>query len=99
MAISQRPNPANITMGRTRKPPFPGAMGISKNADKFVPQLTVRVPIVPAQLRNDAGIIGAAIVAAEAAGVAGAAAAAPEAGRIIDGPQIPLPPRSSERLP
>ena len=72
--------------------------GVSKNADKFVPQLTVRVPIVPAQLRNDAGIIGAAIVAAEAAGVAGAAAA-PEAGRIIDGPQIPLPPRSSERLP
>ncbi len=39
--------------------------GVSKNADKFVPQLTVRVPIVPAQLRNDAGIIGAAIVAAE----------------------------------
>ena len=78
--------------------------GVSKNADKFVPLLTVRMPIVPAQLRNDAGIIGAAIVAAEAAGAAGAAGsagatAAPEAGRIIDGPQTPLTPRSSERLP
>jgi polyphosphate glucokinase len=41
--------------------------GVSKSADKFVPRLTVRCPVVPAQLRNDAGIIGAAIVAAEAA--------------------------------
>ena len=40
--------------------------GVSKNADKFVPRLTVRCPVVPALLRNDAGIIGAAIVAAEA---------------------------------
>ena len=40
--------------------------GVSKNADKFLPRLTVRCPVVPAQLRNDAGIIGAAIVAAEA---------------------------------
>ena len=39
--------------------------GVSKNADKFIPRLTVRCPVVPAQLRNDAGIIGAAIVAAE----------------------------------
>jgi len=39
--------------------------GVSKNADKFVPKLTVRTPVVPAQLRNDAGIIGAAIVAVE----------------------------------
>ena len=39
--------------------------GVSKNADKFVPRLTVRCTVVPAQLRNDAGIIGAAIVAAE----------------------------------
>lgn len=37
--------------------------GVSKNADKFIPRLTVRCPVVPAQLRNDAGIIGAAIVA------------------------------------
>ena len=40
--------------------------GVSKNADKFVPRLTVRCQVVPAVLRNDAGIIGAAIVAAEA---------------------------------
>jgi len=40
--------------------------GVSKNADRFIPRLTVRCPVVPAQLRNDAGIIGAAIVAAEA---------------------------------
>jgi polyphosphate glucokinase len=39
--------------------------GVSKNADKFVPRLTVRTPVVPAQLRNDAGIVGAAIVAVE----------------------------------
>jgi polyphosphate glucokinase len=39
--------------------------GVSKNADKFVPRLTVRTPVVPAQLRNDAGIIGAAIVAVD----------------------------------
>jgi polyphosphate glucokinase len=39
--------------------------GVSKNADKFVPRLTARTPVVPAQLRNDAGIIGAAIVAVD----------------------------------
>ena len=39
--------------------------GVSKNADKFIPRLTTRTPVVPAELRNDAGIIGAAIVAAE----------------------------------
>jgi len=39
--------------------------GVSKNADRFLPRLTVRCPVVPAELRNDAGIIGAAIVAAE----------------------------------
>jgi polyphosphate glucokinase len=41
--------------------------GVSKNADKFLPRLTTRCPVVAAQLRNDAGIIGAAIVAAESA--------------------------------
>jgi polyphosphate glucokinase len=39
--------------------------GVSKNADKFIPRLTVRTPVVPAELRNDAGIVGAAIVAVE----------------------------------
>lgn len=39
--------------------------GVSKNADKFIPRLTLRTPVVPAELRNDAGIIGAAAVAVE----------------------------------
>jgi polyphosphate glucokinase len=39
--------------------------GVSKIGDKFIPRLNRRTPIVAAQLRNDAGIIGAAIVAAE----------------------------------
>ena len=39
--------------------------GVSKNADKFIPRLNRRSPVVAAELRNDAGIIGAAIVAAE----------------------------------
>jgi polyphosphate glucokinase len=39
--------------------------GISKNGDKFIPRLSRRTPIVAASLRNDAGIIGAAVVAAE----------------------------------
>lgn len=34
--------------------------GVSKKADKFLPLLHLRAPVVPAQLRNDAGIIGAA---------------------------------------
>jgi polyphosphate glucokinase len=42
--------------------------GVSKNADKFIPRLTVRCPVVPAQLRNDAGVVGAAIVAIEGIG-------------------------------
>jgi polyphosphate glucokinase len=40
--------------------------GVSKNADRFIPRLTTRATVVPAGLRNDAGIIGAAIIAAEA---------------------------------
>ena len=34
--------------------------GISKKADKFLPLLDLRAKIVPAELRNQAGIIGAA---------------------------------------
>jgi polyphosphate glucokinase len=48
--------------------------GVSKQSDKFIPRLTVRCPVVAATLRNDAGIIGAAIVATE--GVADGAARA-----------------------
>lgn len=39
--------------------------GISKKADKFLPLLHLRAPIVAAQLRNEAGIIGAAVLADE----------------------------------
>jgi polyphosphate glucokinase len=38
--------------------------GVSKEADQFLPLLNLRTPIVPAQLRNKAGIIGAAYLAA-----------------------------------
>jgi polyphosphate glucokinase len=34
--------------------------GISRDSDEFLPHLRLRAPIVPAQLRNRAGIIGAA---------------------------------------
>jgi polyphosphate glucokinase len=40
--------------------------GVSKNAEKFVPLIEVDTPIVPATLRNSAGIIGAALLAREA---------------------------------
>ncbi len=39
--------------------------GVSKNGDKFIPNLKRRTPVVAAELRNDAGIVGAAVVAAE----------------------------------
>jgi polyphosphate glucokinase len=34
--------------------------GVSKKSEKFLPRITLRTEIVPAQLLNDAGIIGAA---------------------------------------
>ncbi len=36
--------------------------GASRKADKFLPLLTLRTPVVPATLQNDAGIVGAAVV-------------------------------------
>ena len=39
--------------------------GVSKKADRFLPFLTVTGRIVPAQLRNEAGIVGAAMVGLE----------------------------------
>ncbi|WP_336033161.1 polyphosphate--glucose phosphotransferase [Geodermatophilus sp. FMUSA9-8] len=39
--------------------------GVSKKAHKWVPLLTTRTPVVPAELQNDAGIVGAALAAAE----------------------------------
>ena len=41
--------------------------GISNIADKFLPLIGLRTPIVPAQLRNHAGIIGAALFVPDAA--------------------------------
>lgn len=37
--------------------------GVSKKADKFLPHIELRTEIVPAQLFNDAGIVGAALFA------------------------------------
>ena len=39
--------------------------GISKHADKWVPLLDIATPVKPAQLLNNAGIVGAAIAAHE----------------------------------
>lgn len=39
--------------------------GVSKQPDRFIPRLTVRPRVVPARLRNDAGIVGAAMAAVE----------------------------------
>jgi polyphosphate glucokinase len=39
--------------------------GVSKAPERFLPRLTVRPRVVPAKLRNDAGIVGAAMAAME----------------------------------
>ncbi len=39
--------------------------GISKKSEKFLPLLSVKTPLVPAQLLNTAGIVGAAWLAAD----------------------------------
>src|ERR687897_2754732 len=39
--------------------------GVSKNADKFIPKLNLKTEMVPAKLRNSAGIVGAAWLAAD----------------------------------
>lgn len=39
--------------------------GVSKKSEKFLPLVKCRTPLVPAALLNDAGIIGAALAAAE----------------------------------
>jgi polyphosphate glucokinase len=38
--------------------------GVSKHVDEFLPHVDVETPIVPAKLRNRAGIVGAALYAA-----------------------------------
>jgi polyphosphate glucokinase len=40
--------------------------GVSKKADKFLPLIHIRTPAVAAALQNNAGIVGAALVAAAA---------------------------------
>ncbi|MGH9191600.1 MAG: ROK family protein, partial [Acidimicrobiales bacterium] len=37
--------------------------GVSKKSDKFLPRIDIRTELVPAELHNDAGIVGAALVA------------------------------------
>ena len=39
--------------------------GVSRKSDRFLPLLDIRTPIVPAELRNTAGIVGAALAAWE----------------------------------
>ncbi len=39
--------------------------GVSRKSEKFLPYLDVEAEIIPAQLQNQAGIVGAAVVAAE----------------------------------
>lgn len=68
--------------------------GVSKSHDRFLPLLELRTPIVPAQLLNQAGIVGAAAVAeADEAGVVPAAvveavAAGPVDVERWDSPQV-----------
>lgn len=39
--------------------------GVSRKADRFLPHLDIRTPIVPATLRNTAGVVGAALAAVQ----------------------------------
>src|SRR4051795_3978889 len=42
--------------------------GVSKEADQFLPLLDISTEIIPAQLRNKAGVVGAALYASEGGG-------------------------------
>ena len=42
--------------------------GVSKYADEYLPLLSIRTPIIPATLRNRAGVVGAALYATESGG-------------------------------
>jgi polyphosphate glucokinase len=41
--------------------------GVSRRADRFIPRLRLRAKVIPARLRNEAGLVGAALHAAEKA--------------------------------
>ena len=45
--------------------------GVSKKSDKFLPHIKIRTEVVPAQLHNDAGIVGAALFAPASGTAAG----------------------------
>jgi polyphosphate glucokinase len=45
--------------------------GVSKDSDEFLPLLDLRTPIIPATLKNKAGIIGAAVLATRVQGERG----------------------------
>jgi polyphosphate glucokinase len=57
----------SVYLGRLEKLLWPELFiiggGVSRQADKFVPHLECSTPVVAAQLHNDAGIVGAAMVA------------------------------------
>jgi polyphosphate glucokinase len=58
--------------------------GISKKPEKFLPLLTIETEVVPAQMRNEAGIVGAAMAAlSQQKAVAAAIRSEPEAA--VDG--------------
>lgn len=45
--------------------------GVSKDSEEFLPLLDIRTPIIPAVLKNKAGIIGAAVLATKTQAVRG----------------------------
>jgi len=53
--------------------------GVSKRHDRFIPRLTTHAEVVPAGLLNEAGIVGAAIAAQQAAGTGATMHAQPRA--------------------
>ncbi len=53
--------------------------GVSKRHDRFIPRLTTHAEVVPAGLLNEAGIVGAAIAAQQAAGTGATMHAPPRA--------------------
>ncbi len=64
---AQRLNEVLATIERLLSPQlFILGGGVSKRSDKFLHLLSTQAEVVPASLRNDAGIIGAALVASGA---------------------------------
>lgn len=58
--------------------------GVSAKAEKFLPHLTVATPVVPATLRNDAGIIGAARAAGALLGARSGGSASADGAELND---------------